>query len=240
MILAAVTSAVADVPQIGWISVIFRLVLASILGAVIGMERKSHGRTAGLRTMMLVSLGCCLVMLISNSFAAVYWPYRESGGDLLRLDPARMAYGVMTGVGFLGAGTILKSGLSVRGLTTAATIWCVAAIGLAAGMGLYFHCIVTMVLVLIALFSLERIDDALPTPWRKTLDVTLPDEPDMPGCFADKIRLHAAKISDISLARAGDQTIKITYSITLADRSEAMTFFNAIARQPEVRYIQMR
>src|SRR5438552_461982 len=113
-----------------------RLVLAAIFGGVIGMEREMRGRQAGFRTHILVCVGSALVMLVSIEFALHRWSPQttNNGGVNINLDPARIGYGLMTGIGFLGAGAIVhSSGGLVRGLTTAAAMWCVAAIGLAVG-----------------------------------------------------------------------------------------------------------
>lgn len=241
MLLAAVVAAdQALAPHIGWETIAFRLVVASVLGAIVGLERQTHGRAAGLRTMILVSLGCCLVMLVSNAFAEAYWQYRNEANNFLRIDPARLAYGVMGGIGFLGAGAILKNGLTVRGLTTAATIWCVAAIGLSVGMGWYFAPALTTALVLFALFVLDRAEARLETHWYKTLEVILPDEPDAIDLFATKIEAQSVRVLDIGLERRGDGKVKATYNIRLHSRMAIIPFFNAIAREPEVSYIQLR
>ncbi|HBL37110.1 MAG TPA: methyltransferase, partial [Firmicutes bacterium] len=107
--------------------------VATLLGAVIGLEREQHGRPAGLRTHILVALGSCLIMLVS-----IYGFPSGTGSD-----PARLAAQVVSGIGFLGAGTILRDGTSIRGLTTAASLWVVAGIGLAAGTGFYWAAAIT-------------------------------------------------------------------------------------------------
>jgi putative Mg2+ transporter-C (MgtC) family protein len=228
------------IPTVTWLDVVLRLVVAAALGASMGLERQVRGRPAGLRTMMLVSLGCCLVMLVSNYFGEAYGRAGPRAETVLQVDPARLAYGVMAGIGFLGAGAIIKSGLSIRGLTTAATIWCVAAIGLAVGMGLYFHALVTTVLVLLALFVLDRIEARLESSWYKTIEVELPDEPGIVERFAAKMEQHPAKVLDISLERRSDRVLRVTYNIRLPDRAYTVPLFDAVAREPEVRYIQLR
>jgi putative Mg2+ transporter-C (MgtC) family protein len=103
---------------------LFRLMLAMLCGGVIGIERELRGREAGFRTHALVCLGSALVMIVSIHFAFEPWrPPALPDGVQLTIDPARIAYGVMTGIGFLGAGSILKNGGSVQGLTTAAGLW---------------------------------------------------------------------------------------------------------------------
>ncbi len=124
-----------------------RLLLALAVGAAIGLERERRGRPAGLRTFILVALGSCLFMLISVYIAA-------NG----RGDPGRIAAQVATGIGFLGGGLLLRTGDTVRGLTTAAGIWAVAALGLAAGAGMYFITIVGTLLVLVVLTILRQVE----------------------------------------------------------------------------------
>src|SRR3954471_2443505 len=111
-----------------------RLLAALVAGSLIGLERSYHGRPAGFRTHALVCMASSLLMLLTIYHAR--W-FTDVSPDGVRIDPTRMAQGVMTGIGFLGAGVIMKEGLSVRGLTTAGSIWMTAAIGLLAGVGLY-------------------------------------------------------------------------------------------------------
>lgn len=240
--LVPTTMPVLDPPHVSWLDALLRLGIACALGAVIGLERQIHGRAAGLRTMMLVAVGCSLIMLTSNYFVEVYFAYgdMETGNLTLRLDPARLAYGVMSGIGFLGAGAIIKSGLTIRGLTTAATIWCVAAIGLAVGIGLYFHSLVTTGLVLFALFVLDRVERALESHWYKIVEVIMADEPGIVQRFAEKVEGRLAHVQDIDIERRGDGTLKAIYSIRLPDREAVLPFFDAIAREPEVRYLFLR
>jgi len=123
---------------------IIKLILAMFIGGVIGFERQSNKRPAGLKTHILVTLGATLVMILSTEGF-------ESG------DPARLAAQVVSGVGFLGAGTILVRGKSVYGLTTAASLWICACIGLAIGIGFYFEAVMTLIVVLFSLGPLNVI-----------------------------------------------------------------------------------
>lgn len=130
------------------VSVFFRLALSAFLGGLIGIERQWHRCNAGLRTHILVSLGSCLIMLTSIYVSDIY-------SGMARSDPARIAAGVITGIGFLGAGTIIRDSEGVRGLTTAASLWVVAGIGLACGIGFYQGASATAVLALIVLVVLR-------------------------------------------------------------------------------------
>ena len=131
---------------------LLRLTLSCILGGIIGYERQSRRKSAGLRTNMLVCLGSCLVMLIST---AIY----QGVEGRTNADPARLAAQVVSGIGFLGAGAIMKEGLSVTGLTTAACLWVVAGVGLATGGGYYTAALLTTGLVFVTLGALSRIDE---------------------------------------------------------------------------------
>jgi putative Mg2+ transporter-C (MgtC) family protein len=134
-------------------AILLRLILSAILGGLVGMEREIHGRAAGLRTHILVCVGSTLFMITS---VLVCGGYSHMGVG----DPSRIAAGVVTGIGFLGAGAIIRFGASIRGLTTAASIWAVAAVGLAVGAGLYGAAIATAILVLAVLF-LSRIEERM-------------------------------------------------------------------------------
>src|SRR6185436_4802287 len=135
-----------------------RLLAALAAGALIGYERSFHGRPAGLRTHVLVCLASALLMLVT-----VYEDHWVRTPGDSRLDPTRMAQGIMTGIGFLGAGVIVKEGLNVRGLTTAASIWITAGIGVLAGVGLYLPLVFSVVLTLLVLSVFRWIEMRVPT-----------------------------------------------------------------------------
>lgn len=134
--------------------IIIRLFLSAALSGLIGLERQLHRRTAGLRTHILVSLGSCLIMLTSLYVFDIY-------KDIVALDPARIAAGVITGIGFLGAGAIMREKTEIRGLTTAASLWVSAGIGLATGVGFFSAAISSTVLALIVLFFLRRLEGTI-------------------------------------------------------------------------------
>src|SRR5437773_10282445 len=137
-----------------------RVVAALVIGGLIGMERTFHGRPAGFRTHALVCLASALLMIIT-----VYqnkW-MTEVAIDAIRTDPTRMAQGIMTGIGFLGAGMIFKEGLTVRGLTTAASIWVTAAIGILLGIGFYFAATLGAAATIAILAAFRFIELRLPT-----------------------------------------------------------------------------
>ena len=143
---------VDDVEMLG------RLIAALCAGALIGYERSFHGRPAGFRTHALVCTASALLMLVTVYEA--HWMRQATA--IVQIDPTRMAQGIMTGIGFLGAGVIIKEGLSVRGLTTAASIWITSAIGILAGIGFYFPLVVAVVLTLGVLSFFRWIEARMP------------------------------------------------------------------------------
>nr|WP_227793656.1 MgtC/SapB family protein [Paenibacillus guangzhouensis] len=130
-----------------------RLLLALLLGGLIGLERELGGHSAGFRTHILVCLGSAAIALLSMYGFAAF-----SVDPNVRLDPARLAAQVISGIGFLGAGTILRTGLTISGLTTAASLWVVAAIGLSAGAGFYYGAGILTLLVVVSLFFLNKME----------------------------------------------------------------------------------
>jgi len=144
--------------------VIQRLLLITVLAGCIGYERERHGRAAGLRTHILVGVGSCLIML-----TALY--LMDALAGRVALDPTRLAAQVVSGIGFLGAGTILRFRASVRGLTTAASLWAIAGIGLAVGAGFLVGAITGTAVILVALFGLSGLERRIRKDWYKVLIV---------------------------------------------------------------------
>jgi putative Mg2+ transporter-C (MgtC) family protein len=140
------------VPEITFAEELLRITLAAGLGAAVGLERELREHEAGLRTHMLVAVGSALFTLVS---AYGFGEFFAQSGPVVPVDPTRIAAQIVTGIGFLGAGAIIRQGMNVRGLTTAATLWAVAAIGLASGAGYYFGAVATTVVVLIALWPVK-------------------------------------------------------------------------------------
>ncbi len=136
-----------------------RIIVALAAGALIGYERSYRGRPAGFRTHALVCMASSMLMLVPVYEA----DWVRTVGDSIRLDPTRIAQGIMTGIGFLGAGVIMQEGFSVRGLTTAASIWITAAVGILAGIGLYFPMALSVVLTLGVLSLFHWIEVRMPT-----------------------------------------------------------------------------
>lgn len=143
-----------------YINILLHLISALIAGAAIGLERSFHGRPAGFRTHTLVCLTSSLLMLVTL-YQSQWMP--GATHDMIRIDPTRTPQGIMTGIGFLGAGVIFKEGLSVRGLTTAASIWITAAIGILLGIGFFFPAVVATILTVGILSVFRRIESMMPS-----------------------------------------------------------------------------
>ncbi len=141
------------------LELIARLLLASLLGGIIGLEREVHGRAAGFRTHLLVSLGACLFVISSIFFYQMYGNTSRTGPS--GVDPGRVAAQVVTGIGFLGAGAIIRDRASIRGLTTAACLWIAAAIGLACGIGLYVIAPFVTLLAVVSLLFLKKVENLI-------------------------------------------------------------------------------
>lgn len=157
--------------MIEWWEVLIRLTVATVLGAIIGYQRERMEKPAGFRTHTLVALGSSLLMIVS------VYPFLGQPAD-----PSRIAAGVITGMGFLGAGTIIRQGSIVRGLTTAASLWVASGIGLAVGVGYYFPALITTGLVFGILTVLKRVEIGLVAPRGLTsLVVTTVDRPGQIG-----------------------------------------------------------
>ncbi len=130
-------------------SAVFKLILSLIAGGLVGLNREQHKQPAGFRTHILICVGATLLMMLSIYIPQVYFDFKNG-------DPSRIAAQVVSGIGFLGAGAIIRMGSNVRGLTTAASIWLISAIGLAIGAGLYVIAFVTVIIALFTLIMLER------------------------------------------------------------------------------------
>ena len=140
----------SELAVLDW-NIAIRLLVASLLGGLIGLEREIQGKEAGLRTHALVSLGSALIMIVSIEIFEMY-------KQVASVDPSRIAAQVVSGIGFLGAGAIIRSPGGIKGLTTAAGLWTASGIGLACGLGFYYPALVTTALILTILVIFARID----------------------------------------------------------------------------------
>ncbi|NLY74739.1 MAG: MgtC/SapB family protein [Firmicutes bacterium] len=157
------------------LSVIVRLILAGIMGGIVGYEREHTQRPAGFRTHILVCVGAALVMITSEFIFERYHA-------LANLDPARLGAQVISGIGFLGAGTIIREGFSVKGLTTAASLWAVSCVGITVGAGLYSGAVVATIFIFITLLALKKFETSISKTSRYgTIFVQLESRPGLIG-----------------------------------------------------------
>jgi len=179
-------------------TILFRLLFAALLSGAIGFEREFHGRAAGFRTHILLCIGSTLVMLTSMHIFDIY-------SSRVSPDPARIAAGVITGIGFLGAGTIMHFKSAVRGLTTAASLWVVAGIGLAVGSGLYYGAFFTTVLTMITLMLFSRMEHSMiRKDWYRTVVIETRDGADQLKAIRDVLGEYRSEITDFEVARTPD------------------------------------
>jgi putative Mg2+ transporter-C (MgtC) family protein len=210
-----------------------RVLAAVLVGASIGFERTFHGRPAGFRTHALVCLASSLLMLVT-----VYptWWMAVTPTDAFRTDPTRMAQGIMTGIGFLGAGVIFKEGLTVRGLTTAASIWITAAIGILLGIGFYFAATVGALATLAVLAAFRFIERRLPAEFYAHHSLTFQRGAVM--AEEDMRRLldaHGFSIANLSYRLSGDgRLFEYGMVIKTRDRRNAEALSEHLRRLPEV------
>jgi len=194
-----------------------RIVAALVAGALVGYERSYRGRPAGFRTHALVCMASSMLMLITVYEA--HWVHVT--GESVRIDPTRMAQGIMTGIGFLGAGAIMQEGLSVRGLTTAASIWATAAIGILAGIGFYYPMALSVVLTLGVLSLFRWIEVRMPTEAYYHFELRFSRSAGVTESqIRELVRQHRFSIANFSY-RLGDEGKTRRYSMTIAsaDRS---------------------
>ncbi len=181
-----------------WEEVVLRLVLALVVGGTIGAERERGDRPAGFRTHTLVCVGSALVFLTSEF---IFDKYHQ----LVNLDPTRLSAQVVSGIGFLGAGTIIHYGSSVRGLTSAATLWVVACLGLAIGAGFYLGALATWIAVYIILIFLKKIELSFFQDRGSTkISLELSNTPEIIGRVTDVMGAFNVKIREIKLLPSDD------------------------------------
>lgn len=206
-----------------FIDILIKILISILLGALIGIERERRNRPAGLRTHVLVSLGSALFTITSIQFSKMY------GG----VDPSRVAANIVTGIGFLGAGTIMREGLTVRGLTTAATIWVSSAIGLACGMGYYLPAVITSIstfLVLILLRNLEFERFGKFEVNKKIFNVKVTDRPGQLGKIGTIFGKYGIHIRNVKFERE-ENFLNIEFVLNVPENIEIKDVCNELSKE---------
>jgi putative Mg2+ transporter-C (MgtC) family protein len=199
------------------IDLFLRILLAAGLGAAVGLERELSDQPAGFRTHILVSLGAALFTV-----AGAYGVAALTGEPSTRFDPTRVAAQVVTGIGFLGAGAIIQQGVNVRGLTTAASLWVTAAIGLAVGIGYYQAAIVTTVVAIVALVVLKPIERGIlrRVSVRRHRLIIEPGESFKVGGLVDHLEAMEIDVGPMNIVREDPEQIRYVISVNLRRRQD--------------------
>lgn len=216
-----------------YLTILLHLGLAVLAGGLIGLERAYHSRPAGFRTHTLVCTASSLLMLLT-----VYqWELLSSAPlETVRVDPTRMAQGIMTGIGFLGAGVIMKEGLTVRGLTTAASIWMTASIGILIGIGFYFPAIVATLATLGVLSLFRWIEAVIPSQYYARLHVRFkrteaPPEPEL----RDLISGHRFSVANLSYHLIDEgKVFEYQMTVRTGDRDSYRRLAEALAGRDQI------
>ena len=221
-----------------YLDILKHLLIALAAGGLIGFERSYHGRPAGFRTHTLVCVASSALMLMAMYQS--HW-YPEAFAGRVALDPTRMAQGIMTGIGFLGAGVIFKEGLTVRGLTTAASIWITAAIGVLAGIGFYFPLVITTVLTLGTLSVFRWIEAKVPGQFFAHLLVRCPRDD---GIGEDELRRflleHGFSVANLNYAGSAEpRWLEYQMVIKAHDETRARGLAESLGKSTKVLEFRM-
>lgn len=213
--------------------ILIRLGLACLLGGLIGMERERNRHPAGLRTHILVCIGATLVMLCNIFIFEMY-------KGVSNLDPARLGAQVISGIGFLGAGTIIKEGVSIRGLTTAASLWAVACLGIAVGLGFYAGAILTTSFILIILIIFSKFEYLFYGKSGKTLIVLKAvNSEGQVKIISNKLKEFEMFYRNISVEPAEDNLITVRIKVVISKNISNMKLIEELYRLEGIKYVQI-
>lgn len=209
-----------------------RLALAGFLGGLIGLEREMHSQPAGLRTHMVVSLGSCLMMLVSIFMAKL---------DPAHSDPGRIAAQVVTGIGFLGAGAIMRFGMSVKGLTTAACLWTAAGIGLAAGCGYWQAAAVTTIFTLVSVFVFDKFEKAfLRARSYRRFVIHAKDTPGLVGRVEEVMERAGIGIKEVDIQRdLVEKRLQVSITASCPEKADVDLLSRAVSAFSEVEKVEI-
>jgi len=215
-----------------YLETFLRLLLALILGGIVGYEREHKNRPAGLRTHILVCIGAALVQIISFNYI------RQKG--LASIDPFRLGAQVISGIGFLGAGTILKEGVNVKGLTTAASLWTVACIGLAIGAGLYFESLLATLFVFLSLRGLKIVEQKISKEAKYfNLQLVTENIPGVIGNIGKELEKLSVNIIEIEISGGEDEEAIIFLNLKTPNYINANQIIEMLTKIKSVKEIKL-
>jgi len=194
----------------------FRLLLSLLLGSLVGLEREINNHPAGFRTHILVCVGASLITMVSM--------FAFDAGD-----PSRVAAQIVSGIGFLGAGTIMREGTTIRGLTTAASLWTVAGVGMAIGSGFYLGAVLTTVFVIVVLFFFNVLEQNILQSQYHTIRLTITDIPGQLGRVGAKLGEMGVSIKAIHISSLGDSKAELELGIKTAAQQQISEVINQLA-----------
>lgn len=219
---------------------IARIAVGAALGGVIGYERDRHGRPVGLRTHLIVAMAAATFMVISSQF--VHWQHYGEH-DLVEVDPSRIAASVVSGIGFLAGGAILRTGVTVQGLTTAAGLWLVTAIGMSAGAGMYGIAVIVTLMGVIALTVLRRFEDKNDHMMRRRVQVVIGDDPNGLERVFGALKERGITLSDVEYERRLDdekKAVVATFDVQFSDSLGVVGVVRAIEGVHGVRRVHVQ
>ncbi len=220
------------------VDMVIRIATGAVLGGVIGFERDIHGRQAGLRTHLLVSMASATFMVVSTQFL-FFQGYDP--GQHVDADVSRIASTVVSGIGFLAGGAILKTGLTIQGLTTAAGLWLVAAIGLAAGGGMYVEGAAVTVMGLATLTIFRLFEDKNDKLIRRFVTLEMEDAPERVSHIMSALNNFGAKVADFDYEKKlQGQSVGITFEVRIPVSAGVSGLIELLEQQPGVRHVNIR
>ena len=218
--------------------IVQRLFLASLFGGLIGLERELHGRPAGFRTHLLVSLGSCLFVVASIQFYTIYGNFNGNVG--VGVDPGRVAAQVVTGIGFLGAGAIIREKASIRGLTTAACLWVAAAIGLSCGIGMFGAALMVTGFSLVSLLLLKKLESKLSRDAYVHVKIWSADQVGQKERIEKLMSDCHMQIVDLSFEKdMGKREVYLEFELRSRTRDTACDVINRIALLDGIRKVRL-
>jgi putative Mg2+ transporter-C (MgtC) family protein len=217
-----------------------RMLLAILLGGLVGLEREIKGRPAGLRTHVLVCLGSTILLIAAHSAGATF--SSTAHGPTIVLDPNRISAGIVTGIGFLGAGAILRTGDLIRGLTTGATIWFVAALGIVIGSGAHWLAITSTICAILVLEVFDYVGHHIPAVIYRSLHVRIaaPEREPFEAWCRDYLKTHKIRLQEV-LCRLdlGTDFADLTFRIRARVNHPTSALIGAVSARPGVREVGM-